>query len=101
MLTLTGTLRQFGNVEYGKEEKKSYLKLLLEHETPGRPGELPDLRIEQLLIPSAEVGPEADSLKRGGEVSVLVRAYVRGREIAYQAVSIISGTSTAQKTKNP
>ena len=53
MLTLTGTLRQFGDVAFaGKDstEKTPYLKLWIEHETPRQDGPA-DLKIEELLIP--------------------------------------------------
>ena len=84
MLTLTGTLRQFGDITIG-EEKKSFLKLWIEHETPRQDGPA-DLKIEELLIPKSEIGPEAEKLKSGSPVSVVVRAYARGRDIAFSAV---------------
>lgn len=96
MLTLTGTLRQFGDVSYGKEgePKTDYLKLWIEHETPRENGPA-DLKIEELLIPKADVGAEAKNLRQGGKLSVAVRAYPKGRDVAFQCVGLVGAASTS------
>ena len=94
MLTLQGTLRQFGDIEIG-EENKRFLKLWVEHETPRDNGPS-DLKISELLIPKSAVGPEAQGLKKGAPVSVAVRAYVSGRSVAFSAVGLNNIASSAQ-----
>lgn len=79
MLTLTGTLRQFGEVNLGKETPKPFLKLWVEHETPRDNGPS-DLRIEEFLIPIEDAPPAAEReklLKQGQPVSVVVRAWAK------------------------
>lgn len=89
MLVLTGTLRQFGEVQIG-EDKKSFLKLWLEHETPRDNGPA-DLKIEELLIPRESVQPGLEkSLKSGSPLSVVVRAWAKGRDVALSAVKVLS-----------
>ena len=91
MLTLTGTLRQFGDISLGKDgdEKTDYLKLWLEHETPRKDGPS-DLKIEELLIPKSDVGPEGKSLKAGSQVSVIVRAWAKGRDLSFAGVRLVN-----------
>jgi hypothetical protein len=94
MLTLTGTLRQFGEVTLGKDAPKPYLKLWVEHETPRDNGPA-DLRIEELLIPIEDAPPEPERerlLKRGQPVSVIVRAWAKLGTLNLSAVRI-AGTS--------
>lgn len=90
MLTLTGTLRQFGEITFGKEVPKQYLKLWVEHETPRDNGPA-DLRIEELLIPieDAPPGPERDRLlQKGKPVSVIVRVWAKLGALNISAVSL-------------
>ena len=90
MLVLTGTLRQFGEVTLG-EEKKPFLKLWVEHETPRQDGPA-DLKIEELLLERSAVDQDTvKSLKQGTSVSVAVRAWARGRDIAFSAVRLVTG----------
>lgn len=103
MLTLTGTLRQFGEVKFGDGSKekpfKEYLKLWIEHETPRHEGP-DDLRIEEMLIPLELVGPEAKTLKKGAETSVIVRTYAKGRDVVFQAVSLVGAVLTPEANSN-
>lgn len=88
MLVLTGTLRQFGEVAFD-DGKKKMLKLWLEHETPRDNGPS-DLKIEELLLPAESVDTESmKKLQKGGPVSVLVRAWAKGRDIAFQGVELL------------
>jgi len=83
MLTLTGTLRQSGTIK--TKEEKSYAKLWVETETPpegDRPGEL---QIHEFMFDSAEV-PKLPA--KGSQISIEVRAYIRGRDIAYKALQV-------------
>jgi hypothetical protein len=87
MLTLTGTLRQAGTIK--TKEGTEYRKLWVETETPAegdRPGEL---QIHEFMFQAAECPKLPD---QGGQVSVDVRAYVRGRDIAYKALRVRLGT---------
>jgi hypothetical protein len=95
MLTLTGTLRQFGEVNLGKETPKPFLKIWLEHETP-RDGGPADLRIEELLIPMEDAPSKADRdrlMKPGQPLSVVVRAWAKLGTLYFAAVKI-AGTSS-------
>lgn len=90
MLTLTGTLRQFGDVTLG-EDKKPFLKLWVEHETPRDNGPA-DLKIEELLIPADTVAaPERAALKPGQPVSVVVRAWAPKASVNLQAQRLVAG----------
>lgn len=103
MLTLTGTLRQFGEVTLGKDAPKPYLKLWVEHETPRDNGPA-DLRIDELLIPIEDAPPEPERerlLKRGQPVSVVVRAWARGRDLAFQAVRLVSQGPALRRPSEP
>lgn len=85
MLTLTGTLRQSGTIK--TKDDKSYAKLWIETETPpenDRPGEL---QIHEFMFDSAEL-PKPPA--KGSQVSVDVRCYIRGREVAYKALQVRS-----------
>ena len=83
MITLTGILRQAGQVTI-KEQPR--LKLVVEHET-ARDNGVPDLHLETLFV-----GPgEAAKLPRQGEpVHVEVRPYPSGRGVAYAAVRLVT-----------
>ncbi|MBV9188337.1 MAG: hypothetical protein JO093_22200 [Acidobacteria bacterium] len=84
MITLTGVLRQAGEVRI-KEQPR--LKVVLEHEIPRESGP-PDLHLETLFLPpeSAQRLP-----KQGLPVSVEVRAYVpsNGRNVAFSALRLV------------
>jgi hypothetical protein len=89
MLILTGTLRQSGAIKTADE--KEYLKLWVETETPpegDRPGEL---KIHEFMFGKSEV-PKLP--EKGAQISLVVRNYVRGREIAYKALQVLSGVLT-------
>lgn len=90
MITLTGTLRQFGEVNLGKDTPKPFLKLWVEHETPRDTGP-GDLRIEELLIPieDAPPGPERERLLQTGKpVSVVVRVWAKLGNLNFIGVRI-------------
>lgn len=94
MITLTGTLRQFGEVTLGKETPKQYLKLWVEHETARFDGPA-DLRIEELLIPIEDAPPVAERekhLKPGSPVSVVVRAWAKLGALCFAGVRIATFT---------
>lgn len=99
MLTLTGKLRQYTEVQFAdRPERKggTFLKIWLEHETP-RDGDGPgDLKIEELLLPiDAVPAPERSTLKQDARISVVVRAWAKGRDVAFQAVRLISSAGSA------
>lgn len=97
MLTLTGTLRQFGEVNLGKDNPKPFLKLWVEHETPRDNGPA-DLRIEELLIPIEDAPPAADReklLRTGQPVSVVVRAWAKLGALQLSAVRLAGGIAPA------
>lgn len=90
MMTLTGTLRQFGEVKFGKETPKPYLKLWVEHETP-RPDGPADLKIEELLIPLEDCPPAVEReklLKPGAPVSIVVRVWAKLGTLQMSAVRL-------------
>lgn len=94
MLTLTGTLRQFGEVNFGKEAPKPFLKLWVEHETPRGDGPA-DLKIEELLIPIEDCPPPAERerlLKPGSPVSVVVRVWAKLGSLQMSAVRLAGST---------
>lgn len=95
MLILQGTLRQAGEIEL-KDKPEPFVKLWVEHETPRQNGPA-DLKISELLIPKSE----ARSLPKAGDlVSVVVRAYVAGRDIAYAGVSVLAASIPAPAAKS-
>jgi hypothetical protein len=96
MLILSGICRQTGSVEFGEIEKKKFLKVWLEHETPpqgDRPG---DLSIEEFLLP-------ADTVKKvpakGDTISLSVRCYAKGREVVFQALELLAGVNPSPNLK--
>lgn len=96
MLTLTGTLRQSGDIKTG--EGKTFKKLWIETETPpegDRPGEL---QIHEFLFPSEELEKVPP---KGSQISIDVRSYVRGREIAYKALHVRSAPLTPETALKP
>jgi hypothetical protein len=87
MITLTGTLRQSGEVTFGKDkDARKMLKLWVEHESPRDNGPA-DLRIEEFFVPS-EHGPMLPP--QGQQVSVSVRPYASGRNVAFAAIGIVA-----------
>lgn len=90
MLTLQGVLRQSGDIK--TKEGSEFKKLWVEHETPSdgdRPG---DLQILEFLVPSKEVGTLPP---QGAPISLDVRAYVRGRDIVFKALRVLTGKPPA------
>jgi hypothetical protein len=90
MITLTGTLRQSGEVTFGKDkEARKMVKLWVEHESPRDNGPS-DLKIEEFFLPVEEV----KTLPPKGElVSVAVRPYSNGRAVAYSAIALVTQPS--------
>lgn len=84
MITLTGILRQSGEVKI-KEQPK--LKLVVEHET-ARDNGVNDLHLETLFLAPQEA---AKLPKQGAWVQVEVRPYPSGRGVAFAAVRLIGG----------
>jgi hypothetical protein len=68
------------------------LKLWVEHESERDNGPA-DLRIEEFFVPAEE----SKSLpKKGDQISVSVRPYANGRNVAYSALGIVAqGAATA------
>lgn len=88
MTTLTGTLRQHGQVEF---DGKKRLKLWVEHTSPRENGTA-DLKIEELFLPIED----ATKLpKQGSEISLAVRVYASGRDVKFSAISIVGTTKAA------
>lgn len=86
MITLTGILRQAGQVRI---QEKDRLKLVVEHETP-RDNGLPDLRLETLFLAPQDLA----TLPRTGEVvHVEVRPYPVGKGIAFAGVRVLVAES--------
>jgi hypothetical protein len=87
MITLTGTLRQSGEVTFGKDkEARTMMKLWVEHESPRDKGPS-DLKIEEFFVP---VEDSKNLPAKGEPVSVAVRPYASGRGVAYSAISIVA-----------
>ena len=89
MITLTGTLRQLAEITI---KDKKLVKLWLEHQTPAQGDRAGDLKIEELFV---EPVAGASLPKTGEKVSVIVRAYPRGRDVAFQALGL-AGLSGAK-----
>ena len=101
MLILSGTLRQIGDLlikDKTGDGQKSFKKLWIEHETPGRENQPGDLRIEEILIPAAT---GTNYPKSGETVRVAVRAYPSGRDIKFQALELLSGLTGSEKPARP
>ena len=89
MITLTGTLRQAGEVTF--KDKPPRLKVVVEHETARENG-LPDLRLETLFVDPQE----AVRLPRTGEpVHIEVRPYPNGKTVAFAAVRLVTAAEPA------
>ncbi len=90
MITLTGTLRQSGEMSFKDDngkDKPPVVKLWVEHETPRENGP-GDLKIEELFVDKTAglVIP-----KNGEKISLNVRCYPSGRDIKFQALNILTG----------
>lgn len=94
MLTLTGTLRQSGDITI---KEKPYRKLWVEHESERENGPS-DLQILELLVP-ADNCPALPS--KGEQISVDVRAYSNGRNVAFSALGVRSATLTPSTPGKP
>jgi hypothetical protein len=90
MLTLTGKFRQSSEMQIGKEgePKRPFVKLWVEVENERENG-VSDLSIEELLVPADKVSKLP---QKGENISIFVRAYARGRDVAYSAIALASGT---------
>ena len=91
MITLTGTLRQSGPIDLKEGGKK--LKLWIEHESARREGP-PDLKIEELLVDPVD---DSKLPKAGQSVTVEVRPYVAGRNVAFSAVKLVLQPQPVQR----
>lgn len=89
MLLLNGTLRQSGEMTINE---RPLVKLWVEHETPRENG-VGDLKIEELFI---EKGKAENLPPHGSPISVIVRAYPKGRDVAFAAVGV-APSKTAPK----
>ena len=87
MITLTGTLRQSSQVTF--KDKPPRLKLVIEHETARQTGD-PDIHLETLFVDPTDV----DLLPvTGSQVSIEVRPYPKGRDVAYSATRVVPPAS--------
>lgn len=89
MLTLTGTLRQSGELTI---KEKPFVKLWVEHESERENG-VNDLQILELLVPAENARKLP---KKGENVSVDVRCYASGRDVRFSAVAVRSATLTTE-----
>ena len=88
MIVLTGTLRQSGEMNINE---KPLLKLWVEHESPRDKGPA-DLKIEEFFVSPDQAAflPTA-----GQQVSLIVRPYARGRDVAFSCVGVYTGETLA------
>ena len=82
MITLTGKLRQLAEMKI-KEQPK--LKLVVEHETARNDG-TNDLHLETLFVDPSE---RQKCPSEGGQVSVSVRPWASGKNVAYAASHVL------------
>lgn len=94
MLTLTGIFRQSSEMKLGKEgeEKRPFVKIWMEVESERENG-VSDLSIEELLVPADRVGKLP---QKGESISVDVRCYARGRDVAFSGISSRSASVTPE-----
>jgi len=99
MLTLTGKFRQSSEMQIGKEgePKRPFVKLWVEVENE-RDNGVSDLSIEELLVPADKVQKLPE---KGENISIFVRAYARGRDVAYSALAIAYGTISHETPAKP
>lgn len=97
MITLTGTYRQHAEMTLGKdgEAKRPFIKVWMELESE-RDNGAPDLSIEELLIPAEKVKKFP---QKGENISVDVRCYARGRDVAFSALSMRSVALTPETSQ--
>jgi hypothetical protein len=81
MLTLTGKLRRKADLEI-KGDKRT--KLTLEYEVPRYEGEA-DLKLQDFFVEPVQ----ASDLKEGQNVTLSVRAYVSGKDVAFSASHVL------------
>jgi hypothetical protein len=81
MITLTGTLRQFGPSEF---EGKKKTKVWLEH-TSERDNGPADLKLEELFL---EGDLTASMPSAGSPISIIVRPYAVGKGVKFAAVGL-------------
>lgn len=84
MIVIRGTVRQSGEITI-KENK--FRKIWLEHQIQRDRDGVPDLRIEELLVPLDRAGKEP---KPGETLDVEVRAYASGTKVAYSAIAVVN-----------
>lgn len=96
MIILSGICRQTGSVEFGEKEKKKFLKIWVEHETPGQGDRPGDLAIQEFLIPAESIKKQP---VKGDTISLSVRCYAKGREVAFQALELLSGGNISPQLK--
>lgn len=88
MIILTGILRQLAEMKI-KEQPK--LKLVVEHETDRNDG-TKDLHLETLFVDPTD---RTKCPPQGSEVSIAVRPWVSGRNVAYAASHVIGKAKQA------
>lgn len=96
MITLTGIFRQSSEMKLGKEgeEKRPFVKVWMEVESE-RDNGVSDLSIEEILVPQDRV---VKLPKKGENISVDVRCYARGRDVAFSGLSVRSVALSPETT---
>lgn len=93
MITLTGKLRQAGQVEYDGNKKT---KLWVEHEMERENGP-PDLRIEELFLDGHGIALPG----RDETVTIVVRPYPSGKQVKFQAVKLVPLSPPSEAKQTP
>ena len=88
MITLTGLIRQRTEMEI---KGKATLKLIVEHEIPRNEGD-PDIALETFFLDPSEA---SKCPHKGENVSLTVRPWANGRNVAYAAISLLGGAKKA------
>lgn len=91
MITLTGTLRQFGASEYDGKKKT---KLWVEH-TSARENGPDDLKLEELFL-EGDLTPSLPP--SGSPISIQVRPYAVGKGVKFSALSLIGKPAAVSST---
>lgn len=88
MITLTGLLRQRSEMEIKGINK---LKLIVEHEIERNEGD-PDIELQTFFLDPSE---SQKCPQKGENVSLEVRPWTSGRNVAYSAIRLLGGAKKA------
>jgi len=87
MLTLTGTLRQSGEIKKKDSDEIGFVKLWVEVEDER------DLKIHEIMLPPEKVGKLP---AKGSPISIDGRMYAAGRDVRFSAVAVRSKALTPE-----